>query len=130
MAVKEINFKEFKEKRDLLDPLLSQCLSPLEEKEGARYYWSEKDQYGFAIEDNGYLFSVFCLKRGNGKKLVSQAILKGAKTLDCLGEHLKNLYESAGFNLSFQAPWDDELAPKNWRYEKWGRPNYYEMTLS
>jgi len=74
MAYKKISFSAFAEKRVLLDAELAKFLSPLNEAVIADYYWSEEDQSGFAIDESGYLFSVFALKRGRGASIVQAAI--------------------------------------------------------
>lgn len=119
-------------KRDLLAEDLAKFLSPLTEEQlissRANCFWSEEDQSGFALEDN-YLFSVFALKKGKGRALAAAAVAAGAQKLDCLGDHLVSLYSQVGFKVSFSAPWNQELAPQNWAYARFGKPNYYEMEL-
>ena len=99
------------------------------EKSGAKFYLAKDKLSGFVIKVNGELISVFSLEKGRGRKLVRKAVEFGAIQLDCLGEHLKALYQEVGFKVVEQASWNEEYAPKAWDYQKFGRPNWYLMKI-
>ena len=98
---------------------------------GARLFLTLDAQGGFAVI-NGELASVFSLPGAHyGDMLVSRSIEEGARFLsffDTLGK-LSNLYGRHGFKETLRAPWDATLAPPLWNYERWGRPDYVEMSL-
>ncbi|NQT91441.1 MAG: hypothetical protein HQ559_01675 [Lentisphaerae bacterium] len=108
-------------------------LTPYTEAEykqmGARVFLTNDGLSGFAIKKNGELVSVFSNARGRGAALVQDAVDRGATRLDCLGEHLRELYKDRGFKVTKTIHWSDDYAPASWDYEKYGRPDVYEMTL-
>lgn len=96
---------------------------------GARGYLTEDGLGGFALI-NGELATLFSLPGAHyGDMLVHQAVERGAHKLSCFDAHgkLLNLYGRHGFKETARAPWDDSLAPLQWSYERWGRPDYVEM---
>lgn len=117
--------------RDKLDPALLAYLTPYTAEEyctkRTRLYLSEDRQSGFGIDPDGNLNSLFSLIRGRGIIAALAAVARGATHLDCLGEHLRTLYECVGFRVTFIGPWSDAAAQPGWDYERFGRPNYYEM---
>lgn len=62
-----------------------------------------------------------------GMDLTKEDVQKGATKLDCIGKDLKNIYERTGFEVVKVEPWDDQFAPPDWNYKKYGRPNIYFM---
>lgn len=99
-------------------------------EKGIKLFLSENKKYGFGVSKNRELVSVFSLENGSGDLIVKEAIKCGVDKLWCLGEKLKSLYGRNKFKVIEEYNWDENLAPKNWDYEKYGRPNCYYMELS
>lgn len=122
---------EFIAQRNRLCPSLAPFVTPhtVEEYEklGTLLYLSADRLCGFGITAGGELVSVFSLVRCRGHTLAMAAVALGGVHLDCLGEHLRELYERVGFVVRNKLPWNDEYAPDDWNYERFGRPTYYEM---
>lgn len=96
----------------------------------AKVFLTEDTRGGFAII-RGELASLFSLPGAHyGDLLVELAVDKGAHKLSCFDCHgkLPSLYGRHGFHETLRARWDESLAPKNWSYELWGRPDYVEMS--
>ena len=104
------------------------------------YYLATEDSEvvgGFGVRYDGYLTGLFGLKKGYGKKVfqlrlsISGKKVKGSNKLNlfCIGDFLRDMYKAYGFKVYETLEWDDQYAPKNWDYDKYGRPNLYEMTL-
>jgi hypothetical protein len=133
MQYEEVDCEKFISARDKMPRDLAEFLTMHSCDEyhemGTRLFLSHDKKSGFGLNPDGYLISVFSTDKGRGKGLVLAAYNKGAKALDCLGEHLKTLYSQFGFRVLDNLPWSDEYAPKNWDYQKFGRPNYYEMVI-
>jgi hypothetical protein len=104
-------------------------LSPYtpEELANARLYKASDMDVGYAITPEGDLINVFNNSgiEGAGAEAVIDALKNGARTLDCLGEDLVKYYQHFGFRIRETMAWDDAYAPKNWNYEKDGRPDVY-----
>lgn len=85
------------------------------------------DGVGFAIKPDGDLVNIFnnSGKKGAGAEAIAHGIEQGAKKLDCVGDYLAGRYNEAGFVLKHVDAWNDAYAPKDWDYEKQGRPNIY-----
>lgn len=89
---------------------------------------------GFAITIDQELKGLFSLDKAKGANLFIRQ-MRIAKTfkssnvlkLDCIGEFLREFYESFGFKVYNIARWDERLAPKNWNTERFGMPNLYYM---
>lgn len=97
---------------------------------GTRLFLSEDRLSGFGVTADGSIISIFSLARGRGDTIVAAAIAAGGTHLDCLGEHLRRLYERCGFQVVEQCEWNQEYAPDNWDYERFGQPHYYAMVLA
>lgn len=80
---------------------------------------------GYAIKNDGDIVSVFNNSnvRGVGKELVKSAIRNGGTKLDHFDGYLSGFYEELGFKEYMRYKWDDQYAPKDWDYEKNGRPD-------
>lgn len=119
--------------RDKLERDLFSFLTPHTELEyinkNTKLFLSEDLQSGFGIDPSGELISVFALERKRGHILVGEAVKKGAKYVNCIGEHLKSLYSDFGFEVVEEIDWDDNFAPKDWNYERFGRPEVYDMKI-
>lgn len=66
---------------------------------------------------------------GSGLDLVKYLVEQGADRLDCIGDDLRALYESVGFEVVETLEWNDDFAPIGWDYATRGRPNIYVMEL-
>lgn len=60
--------------------------------------------------------------KGIGEALVDSAIRLGGTDLDHYDGFLSDFYAKKGFNSYARMEWNDAYAPKNWDYEKYGRP--------
>ena len=99
------------------------------QRKGAAIFLTLDGLGGFALI-KGELASLFSLPGAHyGDILVHEAVDRGASTLSCydMGGKLPLLYGRHGFEEIFRSSWDDNLAPKNWDYAAWGRPDYVEM---
>ena len=67
--------------------------------------------------------------KGSGRRMLAHLVANGARRLDCIGEGLRGVYESAGFRVTDTITWDDTQAPGGWDYERNGRPNLYVMEI-
>lgn len=95
----------------------------------ARLFLTEDARGGFAIIGEE-LASLFSLPGAHyGDRLVAAAIERGVSKLSCFDSKgkLLALYSRHGFHETFRARFDDSLAPKDWDYAAWGRPDYVEM---
>lgn len=94
----------------------------------ATCYVSDCGRSGYAITEDGELISVVSLPGArHGFDVAINAVENGAKKLDCLGSFLVKLYGAVGFVVVEEIEWDDQYAPENWDYEKFGRLNVYVM---
>ena len=125
---------EFIKYRDMLDPKLFAFLTPHTStdysSQNTQLFLSEDRKSSFGINPDGELVSVFALERSRGKILVAEAKKHGAMYLSCMGDHLLTLYSEFSFSPVEILKWDNQFAPKNWNYEKFGTPNVYDMKLS
>lgn len=64
---------------------------------------------------------------GLGELLLYHAIEEGGDHLSCFEGHLSEWYEDHGFEVTDRTPWNDEYAPPNWDYERFGRPDVVTM---
>lgn len=82
---------------------------------------------GFAIAADGDIISVHnsdSKVKSIGKLLISLAKQEGGTKLDHFDlEPLNRLYGGAGFKEYDRYSWDDQFAPTNWNYEKFGTPD-------
>ena len=96
-------------------------------------YTSETGLYGMAIAKDGDIVSVFknpdSQEKGVADILIGFAKEKGGKKLDCFDGFLSKLYSKLGFKEKARMAWDDQYAPKNWNYERDGRPDVIMMEL-
>lgn len=128
-----VSAEEFITQRDKLERDLFPYLTPHTAAEykfyGTKLFLSDDKGSGFGINPDGELISVFALERGRGKILVAEAKQQGATHMSCIGDHLLKLYSEFGFAPVEITTWDNQFAPKNWNYERFGTPNIYEMKL-
>lgn len=84
---------------------------------------------GYALDKSKDLQNVFnnSGKKGVGRNILNHAIHKGAKTLDAYDGFLPKLYAKHGFVETGRLKFNDEFAPKDWDYKKYGRPDIVFM---
>jgi hypothetical protein len=119
--------------RDSLPASLHGFVSPfsLEDylERRARLFLTADERGGFAII-NDELASLFSLPGAHyGDLLVASSVVHGATKLSCYDNHGKlfRLYSRHGFKETLRVSWEDSLAPSDWDYDAWGRPDYVEM---
>ena len=124
---------EFITARNMLDQDLFAFLTLHTEQDyvtkGTKLYLSKDGKSGFGLNPDGELISVFSLERQRGKILVAEARKQGATYLSCMGDHLLELYSEFEFSPVEVLRWDNQFAPKNWNYERFGTPNIFDMRL-
>lgn len=123
----------FIQQKNLLQNDLSAFLTPYNEidynTKETRLFLSLDKKSCFGINLDGELISVFALKRSQGKILVTEAMRQGAVYLSCMGDHLLQLYSEFCFLPIKIIKWDNQFAPQNWNYKRFGTPNIYDMKL-
>jgi len=113
-----------------LSPFLSNYSIEDYEDEDATCYLSNDAQSGYAITGDLDLVSVFSLPNAKqGKAAVFNAIENGARTLDCTGDHLADLYKQCGWQEVSRVKWDNKYAPDSWDYLKFGTPDIIYMKI-
>ena len=80
---------------------------------------------GYAIKSDGDIVSVFNNSgiKKISKFLIQNAIENGGTKLDHFDGELSNIYSRLGFKEYMRYKWDDQYAPKNWNYAKYGKPD-------
>jgi len=63
------------------------------------------------------------------KDVLWEAIKDGANNLNCPDGFLPEYYKKFGFKETKRVKWDERRAPKNWNYDKLGRPDVVYMEL-
>lgn len=87
---------------------------------------------GFAVAGDGDIISVHNNSnvKGLGRKLIQMAKSEGGTKLDHFDmPALNKIYSAEGFKEYNRMEWDDQYAPKGWRYETYGRPDVIERKL-
>ncbi len=94
-----------------------------------KLYTAHQGKVGYALDKHKDLQNVYnnSGKRGSGKHALHHAIKHGAKTLDAFDGHLPKLYAKHGFVETGRLKFNDEHAPKDWNYDKHGRPDVVFM---
>lgn len=94
---------------------------------GARLFKLKGINAGFAIAADGDIISVHnsdTKVKGVGPLLMKLAKKEGGIKLDHFDlEPLNKLYGSAGFKEYDRYTWNDDYAPNEWDYKKYGRPD-------
>jgi len=98
---------------------------------------SPNEHTGVAVKDHGdgrieatALFNRPGGRRGDGLRLLQQTVRDhGVNYVEALGPRLNKLYETIGFEVVDKFPFDRELAPPNWDYDRFDEPPYYTMAL-
>jgi hypothetical protein len=99
--------------------------------EGIKTYTSNDGKVGYAIKPDGDIISVYNHSgvKGAGKTALLDAIKRGGKKLDAVGEYLAVYYEKFGFEVVKREKWNDKYAPPQWDYKGEGRPDIIYMEL-
>ena len=87
---------------------------------------------GFALTPEHELVNLFNITGVKlcGREAVDYAISKGADNLFCFDGFLRKYYEHFGFRKIKSAPWNEDLAPTCWNYDKYGTPRVVWMELN
>ena len=108
------------------DPKMSAFLTtPVDADE---HYLHEDGGAGFAINGDT-LVGLFnhTQSSGVGYDLIGESIRHGATNLMYFDTALVDMYRSWGFRETDRARWDEDLAPENWDYKTFGRPDVVWM---
>ena len=91
---------------------------------------SADSKVGYLLTKEKHIGNVFNNggPKGSGTLAVLDAIKRGAQTLDCYDAVLPSIYAKCGFVPTARIKFNDEFAPKNWDYEKYGRPDIVIMS--
>ncbi len=124
-----------KKNRDNLESLTMYSFDDYAQK-GARLYKLKGVDAGFAVASDGDIISVHNSEpksssyRGIGRQLVKLAKRYGGTKLDHFDfPKLNEIYSSEGFKEYDRVAWDDQYAPANWDYNKYGTPDLIFRSL-
>ncbi len=93
-------------------------------------YLADTNDAGYVIKPDGDIISVFSLPgAGKGEQAIQSAIENGGTKLDCMNGFLVEFYGDQGFEEYDRMAWNDDYAPKNWDYKRFGRPDIIFMKL-
>jgi hypothetical protein len=97
----------------------------------AACYLTRDDDAGFAVTEDRELVGVFnAADEQRGDELISTAVEYGAERLNCFDTELVSLYERHGFETVERIKWNEEYAPDDWDYERFGRPDVVIMEVT
>jgi len=88
---------------------------------------------GICVKEDGDVVSVFKSYDENNylenalDSLMPIALINGGSKLDCFGEYLTRRYIEHGFVPVAKCKFSEEDAPKNWDFDKFGKPDIYFM---
>jgi len=106
---------------------------PEEDYKDMQLFTGEDGKVGFAVKEDGDIVSVFkhadSETKGALDKVIPLAIEMGGTKLDAFEGFLTESYARFGFEEVRREPWNDENAPPNWDYEKFGTPDVVYMEL-
>ncbi len=109
-------------------------LSPksIDELRGSRVYTTNNGRTGYLLTEDGDFGSLLNNSdvKGAGQAAILDAIQKGAMTLDAYDGHLPETYRKFGFEPVARVEFDERFAPKDWDYEKYGRPDIIHMAYT
>jgi len=133
-AETDAGVRDFIRNRDRLPKHLKAFVTPHSAKDyrrlGAEVYMTRDGLAGYAITRDRDLISVFSLPGARrGAEVVADAIERGARSLDCIDGKLPEFYNRFGFKEYDRIAWDDKYAPKDWDYDRFGRPDIVYMRL-
>jgi len=131
ISVSASAFKDAVETFKDRNPIKGAFVSSDLEYETMRCYVAIDGNAGFAVASDGEICSLFngTAPEGTGEELLEIAIDKGGNKLNCFDGKLVEIYQSNGFKEVGRIEWDDQYAPENWSYEKFGRPDIVQMRL-
>jgi hypothetical protein len=103
----------------------------LEVPETAEFHLAVEGNAGVGITQGGELIALFNHNApdGTGAALVELAKERGANHLWCFETGLEKFYRKFGFTETERFPWDEDKAPENWAYDKFGTPDLLKMEL-
>ena len=97
----------------------------------AEYYMTVGFNAGFGVTNDGELVALFNdnAPSGMGMRMVQWSKNYGVEYLWCFDGFLSENYKEHGFVVVENVEWNEEYAPEDWNYEKYGRPNVVKMEL-
>jgi len=136
--ITRVNKQTFNERLEKLDTDLRGMID--EEVVADNYYFIKNiDTWevlgGFGTNSNGYMTGFFSLVKGAGEQFFKMRVQIAEEDkeednklhLFCTGDFLRDFYNKQGFLVTEVYEWRDEFAPNRWNYERFGRPNLYDM---
>ena len=103
----------------------------IKELDSCELYIATGGGVGFGLTPEGDIFNLF---NNTGKKFCGSEALdfaktKGGRKVFCFDGFLTRYYEKHGFRVITRVKWLKNLAPDNWNYEKYGKPDIIWLTL-
>lgn len=96
-----------------------------------KLFLNQGEGSGFAVSKDGDIVSVFKNPKSGEKNaiygIILTALQNGGNRLDCFAGFLLREYSKSGMVPVARLKWNDEYAPKNWNYERDGRPDIVFM---
>ena len=101
--------------------------SNVEDLSGKRLFVYDGGAMGFALESDGNITNVFknpklTTESNTEHEMLMQALSEGGNKLDSFSGFSKGLYTSHGFVPVAKTDFVEEFAPKDWNYDKDGKP--------
>ena len=91
---------------------------------------SQDGKSGVYVKNDGEIGGLFNdAEQSRGSELIEKAVQHGGNHLDCFDGFLPDYYRRHGFNEKNRVEWNDDHAPENWNYNKFGRPDVIIMEL-
>jgi len=120
--------EKFIEENPKKEPFLTTEINPDNVKEFIVVYGLNAGLY---IKNDGELAGLFNGSdvSGIGKELVKKAVKRGADHLNCFDGFLVDYYSDLGFSEINRIEWDEDYAPDNWDYGKFGKPDVVMMEV-
>lgn len=100
-----------------------------DEYEKMQCFLNEEGSAGYCITPEKDLVSVFNASKikGYGTAAVTDAVSRGAETLDAYEGFLTKLYNQLGFEEYKRVKFDPKYAPPTWKEEEFGKPDVVFM---
>jgi len=102
------------------------AIYPTEDYQGMRLFLTEGGRSGFALKGDD-IVSAFKHPddpaKGFANSALALATQEGGRRLDAFDTVLPRLYSDSGFRAVARIPWNDQFAPPDWDYNKFGAFN-------
>jgi len=99
---------------------------------GTKVYLSQNQKSGYGITSDKEIISLFSHRgAGQGAQAIENAVKNGGTHLWCFDGKLPGFYKGYGFEeiKKDRLKWNDDYAPENWDYEKFGRPDVLHLKI-